>query len=130
MGPSSQAWAQAFWGGPTRKISSLIYTTIPITFQVYRIFWIMSRSLFAKSKINLLHAAGIWDILGHINLTAEVIWIFKWTRSANLCTKKTMLTNDPVMDNGPGQSDSHRERHDMIMHGQEWSEIKGIQSAV
>jgi len=22
MGPSSQAWAQAFWGGPTRKSSS------------------------------------------------------------------------------------------------------------
>jgi len=23
MGSSSQAWTQAFWGGPTRKISSV-----------------------------------------------------------------------------------------------------------
>ena len=58
MGPSSQAWAQAFWGGPTRKSPS---------FGAIISYNILYTRVSQEKKENkfIAPAAGTWYIMGH-----------------------------------------------------------------
>jgi len=66
-------------------------------------------------EINMLHAAGIWDIMGHINLTE----------------KGYQMRTDRKKDLDKYYND-HLKLHIVrrLMMVDTWSEIKGIQSAV
>ena len=74
----------------------------------------MSRSLFAFSKINLLQAPGIWDIVGYYQ----------------------PLTKDHMRTDRKKDLDKYYNDHlkmqiiRMFMMVETWSEIMGIQSAV
>ena len=87
MGSSYMFGPKLFGVGPPVKVRA--------SARLYPIISYIQGLVKKKKKINMLHAAGIWDILGHINLTE---------RSHDKKVKRRVSTRRREAPRDPGQS--------------------------